>query len=78
MVQQMTSFANLNALGNFLGMLTDSRYFLSYARHEYFRRIFCNLLGQYVKGGEYHADYDALGSITQDVCYNNVVSFFGY
>jgi len=78
MVQQMTSFANLNALGNFLGMLTDSRCLLSYARHEYFRRVLCNLLGQYVEDGEYPADYEALGAITEDVCYKNVVNFFGY
>ena len=78
MVQQMTSFANLNALGNFLGMLTDSRCLLSYARHEYFRRIFCNLLGEYVQNGEYPADYETLGQITENVCYNNVLRFFGY
>jgi len=78
MVQQMTSFANLNALGNFLGMLTDSRCLLSYARHEYFRRILCNLLGEYVQNGEYPADYEALGTITENVCYNNVINFFGY
>jgi len=53
MEKQMTSLANLGLLGNFLGMLTDSRSFLSYSRHEYFRRILCNLIGTWVENGEY-------------------------
>lgn len=52
----MTSLANLGLLGNFLGMLTDSRSFLSYSRHEYFRRIMCNLIGTWVENGEYPYD----------------------
>ena len=57
MVRQLTNLANLSVLGNFVGMLTDSRSFLSYARHEYFRRILCNLIGGWVENGEYPEDY---------------------
>lgn len=56
MEKQMTSLANLGLLGNFLGMLTDSRSFLSYSRHEYFHRIMCNLIGTWVENGEYPYD----------------------
>ncbi len=76
MENQMTSLANLGLLGNFVGMLTDSRSFLSYARHEYFRRILCNLLGKWVEGGEYPADMDMLGNIVCDICYNNAKNYF--
>lgn len=76
MENQMTSLANLGLLGNFVGMLTDSRSFLSYARHEYFRRILCNLIGKWVENGEYPADMEALGEIVQDVCYNNAKNYF--
>ncbi len=60
MTEQLTSLANLGCLGNFIGMLTDSRSFLSYARHEYFRRILCDLIGGWVENGEYPADRKAL------------------
>lgn len=76
MIDQMVSLANLGILGNFIGMLTDSRSFLSYTRHEYFRRILCNLLGAWVDNGEYPDDYDALGGIVKDICYNNAVRYF--
>ena len=76
MENQMTSLANLGLLGNFVGMLTDSRSFLSYARHEYFRRILCNLIGKWVEGGEYPADMDTLGEIVRDICYNNAKNYF--
>jgi glucuronate isomerase len=76
MVNQMTSLANLGVLGNFIGMLTDSRSFLSYARHEYFRRILCNLLGTWVENGEYPADMDTLGELVADICYRNAVRYF--
>lgn len=56
MEEQFTSLANLSVLGNFIGMLTDSRCFLSYTRHEYFRRILCNLIGTWVENGEYPND----------------------
>ena len=60
MTDQMTSLANLGFLGNFIGMLTDSRSFLSYTRHEYFRRIMCELIGGWVENGEYPNDEKAL------------------
>ena len=76
MVNQMTSLANLGILGNFIGMLTDSRSFLSYARHEYFRRILCNLIGTWVENGEYPADLTALKSLVEDICYRNALRYF--
>ena len=76
MVNQMTSLANMGILGNFIGMLTDSRSFLSYARHEYFRRILCNLLGTWVEAGEYPADMDTLGELIKDVCCRNAMRYF--
>ncbi len=76
MINQMTSLANLGILGNFVGMLTDSRSFLSYARHEYFRRILCNLIGTWVENGEYPNDEAFLGSLVEDICYNNAKRYF--
>lgn len=76
MRNQLTSLANLGILGNFVGMLTDSRSLLSYARHEYFRRILCNLLGTWVENGEYPNDMDFLGSLVQDICANNAKRYF--
>ncbi|WP_054738851.1 glucuronate isomerase [Cellulosilyticum ruminicola] len=78
MIDQMTSLANLSVLGNFVGMLTDSRSFLSYTRHEYFRRILCNLIGGWVENGEYPADMEALGQIVQDISFNNTNTYFGF
>ena len=77
MRDQLISLANLSLLGNFIGMLTDSRSFLSYARHEYFRRILCSLIGEWVEGGEYPNDEDALASITRGICYENAKRYFG-
>ena len=76
MREQMTSLGNLGLLGNFIGMLTDSRSFLSYTRHEYFRRILCDLIGGWVENGEYPADIPALGAMVQDICCNNAVRYF--
>ena len=76
--KQLTAFANGGLLGNFIGMLTDSRSFLSYPRHEYFRRILCELLGGWVENGEYPADWKALEKIVKGICYNNAVEFFGF
>lgn len=76
MTEQMISLANLGLLGNFIGMLTDSRSFLSYARHEYFRRIMCELIGGWVENGEYPADYKALEKIVKGISYNNAVRYF--
>ncbi|MGN0205296.1 MAG: glucuronate isomerase [Coprococcus sp.] len=78
MIDQMTSLASLGLLGNFIGMLTDSRSFLSYTRHEYFRRIMCNLIGGWVENGEYPADEKTLGRMVQDISYNNAVRYFGF
>ena len=78
MIEQMTSLANLGLLGNFIGMLTDSRSFLSYTRHEYFRRIMCNLIGGWVENGEYPADEKVLGRMVQDISYNNAVRYLGF
>lgn len=77
MEEQMTSLANLGLLGNFVGMLTDSRSFLSYARHDYFRRILCNLIGKWVENGEYPNDEKALKKIVEGICYNNAARYFG-
>ena len=76
MREQMISLANLGLLGNFIGMLTDSRSFLSYTRHEYFRRILCDLIGNWVENGEYPDDIPALGAMIQDICCNNAVRYF--
>ena len=59
-------------------VLTDSRSFLSYTRHEYFRRILCNLIGDWVENGEYPADMKALEEIVKGICYNNSVKYFGF
>lgn len=76
MREQLTSLANLSLLGNFVGMLTDSRSFLSYTRHEYFRRILCDLIGSWIENGEYPADITAAGALVQDICYHNAVRYF--
>ena len=65
-------------LGCFVGMLTDSRSFVSYPRHEYFRRILCNLLGSFVEDGEYPADFDLLGKIVRGISYENAKAYFGF
>ncbi|MDF2885902.1 MAG: Glucuronate isomerase [Lacrimispora sp.] len=78
MTDQMTSLANLGCLGNFIGMLTDSRSFLSYTRHEYFRRILCELVGGWVDNGEYPDDQNALKEIIEGISYNNAIKYFGF
>ncbi len=78
MIDQMISLANLGLLGNFIGMLTDSRSFLSYTRHEYFRRIVCELIGGWVEAGEYPADYKALEKIIKGISYHNAVRYFEF
>ena len=77
MEAQLKSLANLSLLGNFVGMLTDSRSFLSYTRHEYFRRTLCNLLGEWVENGEYPDDKITLETIVKDISYNNAKKYFG-
>ncbi len=78
MEKQLLDYANASLLGNFIGMLTDSRSFLSYTRHEYFRRILCNFLGELMENGEYPYDFETVGAIVQDISYNNTVKFFGF
>lgn len=78
MTEQMTSLANLGVLGNFIGMLTDSRSFLSYSRHEYFRRILCDLIGKWVDSGEYPDDEKSLKEIVEGISYKNAVRYFGF
>ena len=76
MTEQMTSLANLGCLGNFIGMLTDSRSFLSYTRHEYFRRVMCELIGGWVENGEYPDDEKALKKIVEGISYRNAKRYF--
>lgn len=76
MVEQMKSLANLGLLSRFVGMLTDSRSFLSYTRHEYFRRILCNLIGEWVENGEYPDDFEMLEEIVKGICYTNAKNYF--
>ena len=77
MEAQMKSLGNLGLLGNFVGMLTDSRSFLSYTRHDYFRRIACNLIGQWVEDGEYPNDEASLKKIVEGISYSNAARYFG-
>ena len=75
---QMTELANNGMLGCFVGMLTDSRSFLSYTRHEYFRRILCELIGEWVESGQYPYDEKQLKTIIEDICFNNTNNFFRF
>ena len=77
MQEQMTTLANLSLLGNFIGMLTDSRSFLSYPRHDYFRRILCNLVGNWVENGEYPNADASLKKIIEGISYSNAIRYFG-
>ena len=77
MVEQLHTLANLGVLGSFVGMLTDSRSFISYPRHEYFRRILCSVIGQWVENGEYPADMEFLKGLVRDISYNNAKAYFG-
>jgi glucuronate isomerase len=78
MEAQMQALANLGMLSRFVGMLTDSRSFVSYPRHEYFRRILCNLIGKWVEEGEYPCDYKALEKIVRGIAYENAKSYFNF
>ena len=77
MVKMMKALANTGLLSGFIGMLTDSRSFLSYARHEYFRRVLCSLLGRWMEDGEIPQDYDLIGPMVRDICYGNAAAYFG-
>ncbi len=78
MEAQMQALANLGMLARFVGMLTDSRSFVSYPRHEYFRRILCNLIGKWVEDGEYPADMETLTEIVSGICYHNALRYFNF
>lgn len=78
MTKQMNALSNMGLLSRFVGMLTDSRSFLSYPRHEYFRRILCNLFGQEIENGELPNDIKWTGKIIQDICFNNAKNYFGW
>lgn len=78
MVNQMQSLANLGMLARFVGMLTDSRSFVSYTRHEYFRRIMCNLIGDWVEDGEFPEDYEVLEQIVKGIAYENAKNYFKF
>ena len=77
MIAAMIALSNLGLLSRFVGMLTDSRSFLSYPRHEYFRRILCNLFGRDIENGEVPADFELVGETIKDICYRNAVNYFG-
>lgn len=78
MIKQINALSNMGLLSRFVGMLTDSRSFLSFPRHEYFRRLLCNLLGDDVENGELPADIEWIGKIVQDICYNNAKTYFKF
>lgn len=78
MTKQITMYAEQSLLGNFVGMLTDSRSFLSYPRHEYFRRILCRVMGEWIEDGRLPEDEEYLGGIVEDICYNNAHDYFGF
>lgn len=75
-IKQMKDLANLGLLSHFVGMLTDSRSFLSYTRHEYFRRILCNLVGKWAEDGEAPNDMELLGNMVRNICYYNAKNYF--
>lgn len=78
MIEQMNSLSALGLISKFVGMLTDSRSFLSFPRHEYFRRIMCNLFGNDMENGEIPNDFDLVGGIVQDISYNNAKNYFKF
>jgi glucuronate isomerase len=76
MTDQLKCLAEEGLLGRFLGMLTDSRSFLSYTRHEYFRRLLCRIIGEWVEDGQYPKDMKTLGQIVENISYNNAKEYF--
>ena len=78
MTWQINALSNLGLLGRFVGMLTDSRSFLSYCRHEYFRRLLCNLIGHDVETGQLPKDMDLLGSTVANISFHNAARYFGF
>jgi glucuronate isomerase len=78
MVKHLNTLSNMSLLSRFVGMITDSRSFLSYPRHEYFRRILCNLLGEEIENGELPNDLDWMKKIIRDICFYNAKNYFGW
>ncbi len=78
MVKQLNALSNMGLLSRFVGMLTDSRSFLSFPRHEYFRRILCNLFGEEIENGELPNDIEWVGKVVQDICFYNARAYFGW
>lgn len=78
MEKQLQDLASIGMLSHFVGMLTDSRSFISYPRHEYFRRILCNVIGQWMEDGMIQSDFDEVGSIVQNISYHNTKNFFDF
>ena len=78
MLKQINALSNMGLLSKFVGMLTDSRSFMSYPRHEYFRRILCNLFGEEIENGELPDDINHTGKIIQDICFNNANNYFNF
>jgi glucuronate isomerase len=78
MTQQLNSLSDMGLLSRFVGMLTDSRSFLSYPRHEYFRRLLCRLFGEDVENGELPRDLPWIGKVIGDICYHNARNYFGW
>ena len=78
MEKQINALSNMGLLSRFVGMLTDSRSFMSFPRHEYFRRILCNLFGKDIKNGELPKDTALIGKIVEDICYNNAMNYFKF
>ena len=78
MRKQINSLSNMSVLSTFVGMLTDSRSFMSFPRHEYFRRLLCNIIGEDVEKGLLPRDLGAMGTIVSDICYHNAKSYFNF
>lgn len=78
MTKQINALSNMGLLSRFVGMLTDSRSFLSYPRHEYFRRLLCNLFGEEIENGELPDDIEWVGQVIQNICFNNANEYFGW
>jgi glucuronate isomerase len=78
MTRQIETLSGLGLLGRFVGMTTDSRSLLSFPRHEYFRRLLCNILGNEMERGDLPGAPEIVGAIVQDICYTNAKNYFGY
>ena len=78
MIKQINALSNMGLLSKFVGMLTDSRSFMSYPRHEYFRRILCNLFGEEMENGELPNDIPGVGKLIEDICYHNANNYFKF